>query len=113
MAVDPNEPVPGPYYDGEVGIYADHPQPVDHSRFRGFASPEPHAPGGGFLIAESIPHGPTRKMLAAAPDMLAALMFIHEQVCEPANGHYTLNAYKLGAGIAMARAAIAKARGEG
>jgi len=101
MKLDPTKPVPGPYYDGEVGIYADHPQPVDHTRFRGFALPEPNAPGGGFLIAESIPHEPTRKMLTAAPDLLDAL----EELAFRAERH--------GMNVDDALAAIAKARWEG
>lgn len=100
MGIDPNKPVPGPYYDGEVGIYADHPQPVDHTRFRGFASPEPNAPGGGFLIAESIPHGPTRKMLAAAPELLAALEAMMDEAIPDSEA------------FALVNSALAKARGE-
>lgn len=55
------------------GVYSDVPQDVDHSHFRGFDKPEGEA---GFLIAESIPHKPTRDLIAAAPalyDFVATL----------------------------------------
>lgn len=57
---------PGPYYSFDSGIYADVPQPVDHSRFKGFGT---RIFGVGFLIAESIPHKPTRDLLASAPQL--------------------------------------------
>jgi hypothetical protein len=63
---------------------------------------------GGHLVAESITPS-NAKLIAAAPDMLEALQFIVEQTSEPANAGHTLGAYQLGAGIDMARKAIAKA----
>lgn len=64
-----HQPVPGPYRAVETSIYADQPQPIDHRRYLGFERPELHR---GYLIAESIPHKPTRDLLAAAPDLLDA-----------------------------------------
>lgn len=57
---------PGPYRGVGGAIYADHPQDVDHTRFKGFKDMEM---GRGYLIAESIPHLPTRNLLAAAPEL--------------------------------------------
>lgn len=65
------EHTPGPYIAHGSAIYANTPQDVDHSMFKGFDTKEPH--GVGYLIAESIPHVPTRDLLAAAPDLLEAL----------------------------------------
>ena len=65
---------PGPYVQSGTAIYAATPQDVDHRAYRGFDDIEPGAPG--YLIAESIPHGPTRKMLTGAPEALAALQTI-------------------------------------
>jgi hypothetical protein len=60
---------PGPYRAFGSAIYADKPQDVDHRQFRGFDKPED---GKGYLIAESIPHKPTRDLLTAAPILLDA-----------------------------------------
>ena len=57
---------PGPYRAVGSAIYADVPQDVDPARFKGFTEPEL---GRGYLIAESIPHVPTRDLLASAPDL--------------------------------------------
>lgn len=62
---------PGPYLEYRTGLYAATPQDVDHGHYRGFNNIEPGAPG--YLIAESIPHGPTRRVLSLAPEMLALL----------------------------------------
>lgn len=51
------------------GVYSTMPQDVDHSRFKGFEHPEGDA---GYLIAESIPHKPTRDLIAAAPKLFDA-----------------------------------------
>lgn len=64
------EYVNGPYRDCAVGIFADFPQPVDHKLARGFDQWEP---GRGYLIAESIPHGPTRRLLAHSTALFEAL----------------------------------------
>lgn len=93
--------VRGPYRAIGSAIYADAPQPVDPTTFRGFAEPEPNR---GFLIAESIPHTPTRDLLAAAPDLLDA--------CERAEGW--LDTHPEGHAMRdVLRAAILKARGNG
>lgn len=55
------------------GVYSTMPQDVDHAHFKGFEHPEGDA---GYLIAESIPHKPTRDLIAAAPalyDFIATL----------------------------------------
>jgi hypothetical protein len=51
------------------------------------------------------------KMLAA-PELLEALEFMYEQITNEKNASHTLGAYTHGAGIDMARKAIAKAKGE-
>lgn len=61
--------VPGPWREHGTAVYADTPQPVDHSHYRGFDRPEGDR---GYLIAESIPHAPTRRLIAAAPDLFLA-----------------------------------------
>jgi hypothetical protein len=49
------------------------------------------------------------RLIGAAPDLLRALRFIVEQIEEPANAGHTLGAWRHGEGMALARAAIAKA----
>jgi hypothetical protein len=61
---------PGPWFEQGYSVYAPTPQDVPERGFRGFREPE--IPGG-YLIAESIPHDATRRLIAAAPDLLAAL----------------------------------------
>ncbi len=97
---------PGPYIAHGSAIYASTPQDVDHSAFKGFDTTEPS--GVGYLIAESIPHGPTRNLLAAAPDLLVALMNCANWAEQLAGDehHPAMGAVK------MAKAAIAKALGE-
>lgn len=56
----------GPYRGIGSAIYADNPQLVDPGRYHGFREMEL---GRGFLIAESIPHLPTRDLLVAAPEL--------------------------------------------
>lgn len=91
--------VKGPYRAIGSAIYADAPQPVDPAQFRGFTEPEP---GRGYLIAESIPHTPTRHLLAAAPDLMDA--------CERAE--WWLDTHPEGHAMRdVLRAAILKARG--
>lgn len=51
------------------GVYSTIPQDVDHAHFKGFEHPEGDA---GFLVAESIPHKPTRDLIAAAPKLFDA-----------------------------------------
>jgi hypothetical protein len=51
-------------------------------------------------------------LVAAAPDMLAALEFIVDQVSRPANADHTLGAWIHGAGFHMAVDALRKAKGE-
>jgi hypothetical protein len=51
------------------------------------------------------------RLIAAAPDLLAALTFIVEQAGNPANAHHTLGAWAHGEGMQMAQDAIAKAEG--
>ncbi|WMT85613.1 hypothetical protein NO932_11805 [Pelagibacterium sp. 26DY04] len=63
----------GPYRAIGSAIYADHPQEVDPAVYRGFTEPEGERK---YLIAESIPHKPTRDLLSAAPhlyDFVASL----------------------------------------
>lgn len=60
---------PGPWFEHGYSVYAPTPQDVP-AGFRGFNEPE--IPGG-YLIAESIPHDATRRLIACAPDLLAAL----------------------------------------
>lgn len=68
---------PGPWRAVGCSVYADSPQDVDPSRFRGFREPEePH----GYLIAESIPHDATRRLIAAAPELLAALSDLVDRI---------------------------------
>jgi hypothetical protein len=62
--------VPGPYREIGSAIYANSPQPVDPTMFRGFTEPEGDR---GYLIAESIPHDGTRRLLTASPEVLDAL----------------------------------------
>lgn len=57
---------PGPYRGEGSAIYADSPQIVDATRYRGFREMEL---GRGYLIAESIPHMPTRDLLVAGPEL--------------------------------------------
>ena len=52
------------------------------------------------------------RLIAAAPELLEALEFIFEQVTNEKNHHHTLGAFSHGAGIDMAKKAIAKAKGE-
>jgi hypothetical protein len=93
---------PGPWKAVGQAVYAETPQDIDHSRHHGYDEREPD----GFLIAESIPHEATARLIAAAPDLLAAL----EQVAEWAARHDTVEG--TGALFAFALATIAKARGE-
>jgi hypothetical protein len=94
----------GPYRAIGSGIYADAPQDVDHSHYKGFGEPEPDR---GYLIAESIPHKPTRDLLAAAPDLLEALRYVEKRcVSEAAYPHASIEDRKM---RDMVNAAIAKA----
>lgn len=52
------------------------------------------------------------ELRAEHADLLEALDFIVEQITNENNAHHTLGAYAHGAGIDMAKKAIAKARGE-
>lgn len=73
------EHTPGPWVERGYSVYADTPQDVDYSRFRGFNEKE--ARDGvevGYLIAESIPHNATRRLIAAAPDLLDACRVARE-----------------------------------
>jgi hypothetical protein len=62
---------PGPYIEHGIAIYSAAPHDIDHAYYRGFNEVAPGAPG--YLIAESIPHGPTRKLFVAAPETAAEL----------------------------------------
>lgn len=53
-----------PWHEHGYAVYADVPQDVDHGFFRGFEQPEGDR---GYLVAESIPHAPTRRLIADAP----------------------------------------------
>jgi len=52
------------------------------------------------------------RLIAAAPELLEALIFMVEQITNEKNANHTLEAYTHGAGIDMAKKAIAKAKGE-
>ena len=69
---------PGPWFDQGYSVYSATPQDLP-AGFRGFKEPE--IPGG-YLIAESIPHDATRRLIAAAPDLLAALRMVGVWVLE-------------------------------
>lgn len=49
-----------------TAIYADQPQDIDSVVYIGFREREPER---GYLIAESIPHKPTRDLIASAPEL--------------------------------------------
>jgi hypothetical protein len=51
-------------------------------------------------------------LIAAAPELYAALAFMVSQIEDPENKNHTLGAYTHGNGVNMARAALAKAREE-
>ena len=70
------KPTEGPYYDcpESNAITCETPQDVDHNRFGGFNKPDYD---GRYLIAESIPHGPTRRLLAKSWDMREALKMVN------------------------------------
>lgn len=72
-----SKPTEGPYFDcpGRNAITCETAQDVDHNRFRGFNVPEYD---GRYLIAESIPHGPTRRLLAKSWEMRRFI----ERLCE-------------------------------
>jgi len=93
--------VPGPWIAVGQSVYAQTPQDIDHSRYRGYNEREPH----GFLISESTPHPATVRLIAAAPDLLDACRQIINSL-EACDDVEIRNA------IASTRAAIAKAKGE-
>jgi hypothetical protein len=95
--------VPGPWIAVGQSVYAQTPQDIDHSRYSGYNEREPH----GFLISESTPHQPTARLIAAAPDLLAALenTLLALEYLDAIHGSFPKN-------IAKAHAAIAKAKGE-
>lgn len=95
---------PGPWRDGGLGNAIVSDSPVEN----GIGGSDDVAAYGGHLICESV-SACNRPIIKAAPDMLAALQFIVEQVNSPGNADHRLGAYRLGAGIAMATEAIAKA----
>lgn len=65
---------PGPWTDYGFSVYAETPQDIRHDLYRGFDEKEFwNGSECGFLIAESIPHKETRRLIAAAPDLLEAL----------------------------------------
>lgn len=98
---------PGPWRAHGTAVYADAPQDIDHRRYRGFDRSDGDL---GYLIAESIPHEPTRNLIAAAPDLLHVLEVIRDadRDCEldglPRNLPPAIRA--------MADAAIQKAMGK-
>lgn len=101
---------PGPYRAIGSAIYADAPQDVNHSHFKGFGEPEPDR---GYLIAESIPHKPTRDLLTAAPTMLEALKAFASLELPPLKSAGNAAFYSLRLDdIRKAKAAISFAQGE-
>ncbi|MEX3972222.1 hypothetical protein [Paraburkholderia caribensis] len=64
---------------------------------------------GGHLICESVWRPADAHVLAASRDMFTVLTLMVEQITHPANAEHTLGAFSLGARIAEARAALAKA----
>lgn len=95
---------PGPWEAVGQAVYAQTPQDVDHSRYFGYSERGPH----GFLIAESIPHEATARLIAASPDLLAALDGIFTAWYATGDGDSVL----AGPAGDVARAAVVKARGE-
>lgn len=92
---------PGPWKAVGQSVYAQTPQDVDHSRYFGYSERGHH----GFLIAESIPHEATCRLIAASTDMIDALM--QWQWAEANGDEEELNNARI-----SRDAAIAKARGE-
>ena len=95
----------GPWTEAGNSVYAQTPQNVDHSRFRGFSEQETH--GGeevGYLIAESIPCDATRRLITASPDLLDACTQILAALD-------TDDAEELANGYESARLAVANAKG--
>lgn len=82
-------------------IVSDRPTDFDDIKDRGYYH--------GYLVCESIGSKPIEALFLASPDMLKALQFIVSQVTDPANASHTLGAWCHGAGLQMAKDAIAKA----
>lgn len=94
---------PGPWTECGYSVYAEAPQNVDSSRFRGFDEKETReGVEVGYLIAESIPHDATRRLIAAAPDLLDACRVARE-LCDM-NGYDGI--------LRILDAAIGKAQGK-
>lgn len=66
---------PGPYFMRGNSVYSRSPQSVDPAAFRGLDKPEINDPNLGdlYLIAESVAHEPTRRLLTHAPHLYFAL----------------------------------------
>ena len=79
----PDEAVPGPYFRVGSEIRGLVPMPIDHAQCKGFDERDKF----GYLIAESCVHEPTANLLAAAPEMLAALKMVATWANDPWDGN--------------------------